>query len=161
MTTAVDDEDAMNEAALVAHTCTLSAVTRVQRENEEAADSDPAVLAFVNQLSELLSKWAIKDMAVRFQHCLLLLAGELVASARTCLTLLSPQQVAYHAKMVGGAAEVSAPRGAASETADPGSARATAEVIFRHAQEAMSLGEAAVLSKDRSRSARSFHCAVM
>jgi hypothetical protein len=43
----------------------------------------------------------------------------------------------------------------------PGDPQATAEVIYRHAEEAIVIAEQAVVARDRMRSARSFHCAVV
>lgn len=137
-----------NEIILVVHSCILAAICRVKEEFGSRAD-ETAVM-YVLSLEALIGTWPLKE-ATQAYHMHL----EKNCDSREDSGTVCPSKEEGPVTKVA-LTPLSTPT--AEQIRD---ATATANLIFRYAEEAMKLGEKALVDGDRKRCARAFHCAVM
>jgi hypothetical protein len=171
--------EAAKETALVAHTCILSAVSRLRVDIEAFSElgSNPEVVNYLRWLEELVETWALRDMALEYHNQLSYVAASNSPPVNHSYELANNASVNGGGGGGGGGGEYGDDGGGGGDgyqgggsggvdgnyvsAALPGDNTNTAEIIYRHAEQAMAVAEQAVLANDRNLSARSFHFAVV
>lgn len=155
------DLDAAKETSLVAHTCILSALSRLRADIESTEfglNNNPDVIHYLHLLEELVETWAVKDLALEYHYQLSFVAASQSppANPNSADSNHHNENSTVNDGGGGGGGDINY---LAAQL--PGDSTNTAEIIFRHAEQAMAVAEQAVLANDRMLSARSFHFAVV